>query len=75
MQDVMSAADSACYVAKQRGRGQVHVYSARDEAIARERGDIQWLRQLQEALHEGKFALALQPIIATGAGASSGPAF
>ena len=34
LQDLLSAADSACYVAKQRGRGQVHVYSARDEAIA-----------------------------------------
>jgi len=74
MQDVMSAADSACYVAKQRGRGQVHVYSARDEAVARERGDIQWLRQLQEALHESKFELAVQPIIATGSGSTSGPA-
>jgi diguanylate cyclase (GGDEF)-like protein/PAS domain S-box-containing protein len=74
LQDVLSAADSACYVAKQHGRGQVHVYSARDEAIARERGDIQWLRQLQEALHEGKFDLAVQPIIATGASTGSGPA-
>lgn len=74
LQDLMSAADSACYVAKQRGRGQVHVYSARDEAIARERGDIQWLRQLQDALHESKFELALQPIIATGSGEESGPA-
>ncbi len=74
LQDIMSAADSACYVAKQRGRGQVHVYSARDEAIARERGDIQWLRQLQEALHESKFELAVQPILATGAGDDSGPA-
>lgn len=73
LQDVMSAADSACYVAKQRGRGQVHVYSARDEAVARERGDIQWLRQLQEALHESKFALAIQPIIATGSRTVSGP--
>ena len=74
LQDTMSAADSACYVAKQRGRGQVHVYSARDEAIARERGDIQWLRQLQDALHEGKFELALQPIIATSGGDERGPA-
>ncbi|MEX2496124.1 MAG: EAL domain-containing protein [Woeseia sp.] len=74
MQDLMSAADSACYVAKQRGRGQVHVYSARDEAIARERGDIQWLRQMQTALHENRFELAIQPIIATGGGDETGPA-
>jgi len=74
LQDILSAADSACYVAKQRGRGQVHVYSARDEAIARERGDIQWLRQLQTALHEDGFELAVQPIIATGPGEESGPA-
>jgi diguanylate cyclase (GGDEF)-like protein/PAS domain S-box-containing protein len=74
MQDVISAADSACYVAKQRGRGQVHIYSARDEAIARERGDIQWLRQLQSALHEGSFQLAVQPIIATSSGDGTGPA-
>jgi len=74
LQDTMSAADSACYVAKQRGRGQIHVYSARDEAIARERGDIQWLRQLQDALHEGKFELAVQPIIATAGNDETGPA-
>jgi len=75
LQDVLSAADSACYVAKQDGRGKVHVYSARDEAVARERGDIQWLRQLQTALHEDKFTLATQPIIAMSGGIESGPAF
>jgi len=73
LQDVMSAADSACYVAKQQGKGKVHVYSARDEAIARERGDIQWLRQLQAALHEDRFELAVQPIIAMSGGVESGP--
>ena len=74
LQDLISAADSACYVAKQRGRGQVHVYSARDEAIARERGDIEWLKRLQTALHENQFGLAVQPILATGGGGSTGPA-
>ena len=74
VQDVMGAADSACYVAKQEGRGQVHVYSARDEALARERGDIEWLRELQAALHENGFALAVQPIIAMASGADRGPA-
>ena len=74
LQDLMSAADSACYMAKQQGRGQVHVYSARDEAVARERGDIQWLRQLQTALHEDSFELAVQPIIAMRGKTDSGPA-
>ena len=74
IQDVMSAADSACYMAKQQGRGQVHVYSARDEVVARERGDIQWLRQLQTALHEDSFELAVQPIIAMRGKADAGPA-
>jgi diguanylate cyclase (GGDEF)-like protein/PAS domain S-box-containing protein len=74
LQDVISAADSACYVAKQRGRGQVHVYSARDEAIARERGDIEWLRQMQAALQEDLFELAVQPIIATAGASGTGPA-
>ena len=74
LQDIMSAADSACYVAKQQGRGQVHVYSARDEAVARERGDIQWLRALQTALHEDSFELAVQPILSMHSGTDSGPA-
>lgn len=74
VQDVISAADSACYVAKQEGRGRVHMYSARDEAIARERGDIQWLRQMQTALHEDKFELAVQPILAMMGGEDTGPA-
>ena len=74
LQDLMSAADSACYMAKQQGKGKVHIYSARDEAVARERGDIQWLRQLQTALHEDGFQLAVQPIIAMSGKAESGPA-
>ncbi|MEM9335581.1 MAG: EAL domain-containing protein [Pseudomonadota bacterium] len=74
VQDVMSAADSACYVAKQQGKGRVHVYSAKDEVIARERGDIQWLRELQDALHEDSFELAVQPIIAMSNNVSTGPA-
>jgi EAL domain-containing protein (putative c-di-GMP-specific phosphodiesterase class I) len=68
----MSAADSACYVAKKRGN-HVHVYSARDEAVARHRGEIQWLQRLQAALKENRFELMAQPIIATAA-VSSGPA-
>jgi diguanylate cyclase (GGDEF)-like protein len=70
--EVMSAADSACYVAKKHGN-HVHVYSARDEAVARHRGEIQWLQRLQSALKDNRFELMAQPIIAANSG-SSGPA-
>ena len=60
VRDLLAAADSACYIAKQQGRGQVHVYSARDEATARQRGEIHWLGQLQSALKDDGFELYSQ---------------
>ncbi len=74
IKDLLAAADSACYVAKQQGRGQVHVYSARDEVAARQRGEIHWLGQLQTALKEDRFALFAQPILAASGSARNGPA-
>jgi diguanylate cyclase (GGDEF)-like protein/PAS domain S-box-containing protein len=73
-ESVLSAADSACYVAKQQGRGRIHVYSTRDEVLARERGEIQWLQRLQRALKENEFELYVQPIIAVGGRSQTGPA-
>jgi diguanylate cyclase (GGDEF)-like protein/PAS domain S-box-containing protein len=74
IEDTLSAADSACYVAKQQGRGRIHVYSARDEAVARQRGEIVWLQRLQAALKENRFELHTQPIVATGGRPDAGPA-
>ncbi|MBM4196027.1 MAG: EAL domain-containing protein [Gammaproteobacteria bacterium] len=74
IEDLLAAADSACYVAKQEGRGQVHVYSARDEVSARQRGEIYWLRQLQSALKENRLDLCSQPILAVAGKANAGPA-
>ena len=71
---VLSAADSACYVAKQQGRGRIHVYSTRDEVLARERGEIQWLQRLQRALKENEFELYVQPIVALAGRTDVGPA-
>ncbi|HEY5808806.1 MAG TPA: EAL domain-containing protein, partial [Povalibacter sp.] len=71
--EIMSAADSACYVAKKQGN-HVHVYSARDESVARHRGEIHWLQRLQTALKENRFELLAQPIVATAGAGSQGPA-
>jgi diguanylate cyclase (GGDEF)-like protein/PAS domain S-box-containing protein len=72
LEDLISAADSACYVAKRQG-GHVHVYSARDEAAARSRGEIQWLQRLQAALRDGRFELYAQPIVAADENVTTGP--
>jgi diguanylate cyclase (GGDEF)-like protein/PAS domain S-box-containing protein len=70
--EIMSAADSACYVAKKQGN-HVHVYSARDESVARHRGEIHWLQRLQTALKDNRFELMAQPIIATASIGAVGP--
>jgi diguanylate cyclase (GGDEF)-like protein/PAS domain S-box-containing protein len=74
LEDILSAADSACYVAKQRGRGQVHVYSATDEVAARQRGEIHWLSKLQSAIRDENFELYTQPIISVAGRILNGPA-
>jgi diguanylate cyclase (GGDEF)-like protein/PAS domain S-box-containing protein len=73
VEEVMAAADSACYVAKKRGDGNVAVYSVRDEITARNNGDIQWLRTLQVALRENTFRLFWQPIMPAWGTDESGP--
>jgi len=73
-EEIMNAADSACYVAKRQSGSHVHVYSSHDEAVARSRGEIHWLQRLQAALRDGFFELYLQPIEPTRPGSVGGPA-
>jgi diguanylate cyclase (GGDEF)-like protein/PAS domain S-box-containing protein len=74
LEELLAAADSACYVAKKQGSGRVAVYSARDEALARHTGEIQWLQRLQTALKENRFQLYHQPIVPAFGDDGGGPA-
>ena len=58
----LSAADSACYLAKEEGRQRVHVYTDDDSALARRQGEMQWVARLTRAIAEDRFELAFQPI-------------
>lgn len=59
---LMSAADAACYVAKDRGRNQIHVYESRDIDLARHRGEMQWVTRIHRALEEHRLRLSWQEI-------------
>ena len=74
LEELLAAADSACYVAKKQGTGRVVVYSARDEALARHSGEIQWLQRLQSALKENRFQLYQQSIVPAYGEEGNGPA-
>ncbi|HET9863799.1 MAG TPA: EAL domain-containing protein [Steroidobacteraceae bacterium] len=73
VEQLLAAADSACYVAKKEGAGRVAVYSARDEALARGSGEFEWLQKLQGAIKEERFALYYQPIVAAYGNDVDGP--
>jgi diguanylate cyclase (GGDEF)-like protein/PAS domain S-box-containing protein len=73
MEQLLTAADSACYAAKRQNE-HVVIYSPEDEVDARTTGDIHWLKRLQIALRDKHFELYRQPIVAAFSGEEQGPA-
>ncbi len=60
---VMSAADAACYVAKDMGRSRVHIHMADDEEVAKRQGEMQWVSEIQSAIEEDRLYLHRQSIM------------
>lgn len=69
---VFSAADAACYSAKDKGRNRVWVYQAEDSEVVQRFGEMQWVQHIKNALDENRFELYCQEIIpASGANIES----
>jgi diguanylate cyclase (GGDEF)-like protein/PAS domain S-box-containing protein len=62
---VLSAADAACYMAKDNGRNRVQVYRPDSNEVALRHGEMEWVNRLHRALGEHRFCLFAQPVHGT----------
>jgi len=63
--ELLAAADMACYAAKEDGRNRIHVHHAEDQAIARRREEMGMVTAVRKALSEDRFVLMAQAIVPT----------
>ncbi len=62
LDDVMSAADVACFTAKDQGRNRMYVYNPEDESLVNRKDEMQWASRLHHALEDNRFRLYHQKI-------------
>lgn len=60
---ILSTADSACYVAKERGRNYVYVHRQNDIALAKHSGEMKWVQEIRRGLENDNFCLYFQKIL------------
>lgn len=65
LETIMSAADIACFTAKELGRNRIHIYSREDQGLATRRIELDWVNKIRESIEEDRLLLYSHPIIAT----------
>ena len=60
---VMSAADAACYMAKDEGRNRIQVFQGGNKGAERY-GEMQWIARIHKAIEENRLLLYRQNIVA-----------
>jgi diguanylate cyclase (GGDEF)-like protein/PAS domain S-box-containing protein len=59
---VLSAADHACYTAKDMGRNRIHLFHLNDREVTKRQGEMQWVSRISSALSENRLRLYYQNI-------------
>jgi EAL domain-containing protein (putative c-di-GMP-specific phosphodiesterase class I) len=73
VQSVLSLADAACYLAKEKGRGRVQLSMPDDAELLVRQGEMHWVTRIQHALAEDRLVLYSQPIFPIAAGSPGRP--
>lgn len=60
--DIMSAVDTACYMAKDLGRNRIQVYQPGNDELAKRRNEMYWSQRLHTAIKDDKLSLYAQEI-------------
>ena len=60
--DLLQLADMACYMAKDAGRNQIHLYNKSDQKVVQRRGELRWVDAIQNALERERLVLYIQEI-------------
>ncbi len=64
VEEVLSAADMACYAAKDLGRNRVHLYRRDDAELNRRHNEMQWASRITQAIEEDRLCLYQHSIVA-----------
>ena len=62
VEDILRAADVACYLAKEKGRNRIQIHQFQDAEMSKRLGEMAWIQRIRDALEENRFCLYGQRI-------------
>lgn len=61
--EVMNAADTACYLAKERGRNRIEIYTPDEAELYHRQNEAKWVPRIVKAIKQSQFCLFAQIIL------------
>ena len=57
---ILTAADTSCYIAKEKGRNRIWIHQPHDGEVLQRHGEMQWILRITEAFEQNRFRLYKQ---------------